>query len=101
MLSRLIDSCSIRQAARHIASILARRKVENVTWFHPKGQRKHFGPELLRFDQLELVLSIANEKEKVSVNQTHSLLKRTACARAAPAGTGAALTGFGREGVLV
>lgn len=38
MLSRLIDGCSIRQAARHVASIMAQRKVENnVTWFNPDG----------------------------------------------------------------
>lgn len=36
MLSRLIDGRSIRQAARHIASIMAQRKVENnVTWMDP------------------------------------------------------------------
>lgn len=38
MLSRLIEDCSIRQAARHVASIMARRKVENnVTWIDPNG----------------------------------------------------------------
>lgn len=30
MLSRLIDGCSIRQAARHITSIMAQRKVKNI-----------------------------------------------------------------------
>ena len=58
MLSRLIDGCSIRQAARHVASIMARRKVENnVTCFHPTGWREHFGPVSHRFYQLKLALS--------------------------------------------
>lgn len=46
MLSRLIDECSVRQAARHVASMMAQRKVENnVTWFEPNGWREHFGPD--------------------------------------------------------
>lgn len=58
MLSRLIDGGSIRQAARHVASIMARRKVENkVTWFDQNGSREHFGPESLRSYQFKLVLS--------------------------------------------
>lgn len=41
MLSRLIDGCSIRQAARHVTSIMARRKVENnVTWFRSKWMKR-------------------------------------------------------------
>lgn len=44
-----MDSCSIRQAARHIASIMAQRKVGKktnkiVTRFHPEGRREFFGP---------------------------------------------------------
>lgn len=52
----------VGQAARHIASIMAQRKVENnVTWFNPNGQRKHFGPEFNRFYQVKL----AQQFEKV------------------------------------
>ena len=65
MLSRLIDGCSIRQAARHVASIMARRKVENnVTWFDPYGWREHFGPEFLRWNQPRLVLSSSKSQIK-------------------------------------
>lgn len=65
MLSRLIDGCSIRQAARHVASIMARRKVENnVTWFDPYGWREHFGPEFLRWNQPRLVFSSSKSQIK-------------------------------------
>lgn len=71
MLSRLIDGCSIRQAARHVASIMARRKIENnVTWFDPNGWREHFGPESLRCNQLKLVLRSSKSHGQTNHNQS-------------------------------
>lgn len=62
MSSRLINGCSKRQAARHIASFMAQRKVEN-SCFNPNGCGEHFSLESDPFAPFELALSSFRKSE--------------------------------------
>lgn len=62
MSSRLINGCSKRQAARHIASFMAQRKVQNNR-FNPNGCGEHFSLESDRFDPFKRALSSFRKSE--------------------------------------